>query len=265
VGTALNKFGEYMSQPGQETDPSGEFPGVTPPSMQQGIIHALRSIGGGKYAAPALRALTDYAQTMSPAGGDVKILPGPNGTSIVTDAMGKGIHIIPKEDTSDQTLSTTFDEDPITGARFASRGKVLASSGYNPKAAAGVQPVLVHDQNGRAIGFNQTDLRGHTVYHPTQAFDPAKDSENNIIPGWYSDGKRMYDTRALLEKQLGVQPGTNAPAAARPAAKPAAKPAAAPSGKIIVQRMEGKTMKQYKLPKEQKADAIKAGYTVVSE
>lgn len=111
-----------------------------------------------------------------------------------------------------------FTEDPVSGFRFATKGKIVQPSGVNPGKAAGVQMIPQHDEEGNLLGFSQVDARGHAIFRPAKGgatMKQATDENDNPIPGFYVDGEgKVHDTRSMIEKNFSGKSSnaTNPPA-----------------------------------------------------
>jgi hypothetical protein len=125
----------------------------------------------------------------------------------------------------EESTTPTFTEDPVSGFRFVTKGKIVQPSGVNPKMAqAAAAPVPQHDEAGNLIGWSQTDLRGHSSFKTFKGgakLAPAVDDQDNPIPGFYMtpEGK-VVDSRTAIQKMTGTAP--------TPAAAPKSKGALAP-------------------------------------
>lgn len=109
---------------------------------------------------------------------------------------------------SEGSLSPSYTEDPVTGARNITFGKQLQSTGYNPaKVPQGLQ--VQHDPDtGKAVGFSFTDPRtGRASFHnapPGVDLTPAMTPDGQPIPGAYVDGAgKVHDFRTTIQKLSG--------------------------------------------------------------
>jgi len=78
--------------------------------------------------------------------------------------------------------TVNFTQDPVTGNRFATRGKTMMGSGVDPTIAARAMSngaVPMQDGSGNVIGYNVPTGGGKFTYHPTKDLTP--DQRQNLI------------------------------------------------------------------------------------
>nr|WP_294577615.1 hypothetical protein [uncultured Rhodopila sp.] len=209
VGRAVNA---YAGAP-QVPDGNG---GMRDPTPDERFQSALKTPGLAGRAVPKLMdSLTRYQQML--AGQDAPVVskdtPYP-GVSIISTKSGRGgVHVVtdPSLDNDpDSGLSTDFSEDPVTGARFATRGKMMTPSGFNP-AKAVPQFTAQHDENGNLVGWSNTDARGHSTFTPYKGtgLKTATDDSGNPIPNVYVTPQgQVKDLRTVMQKS-GLGNGAN--------------------------------------------------------
>lgn len=126
-----------------------------------------------------------------------------------------GFTVVPKADGSWEMMrspdagtpeANSFVEDPVTGARFLTRGKQVLPSGENP--ALGGQAQEVTDETGNVVGHT-VRAGNRTVFQPLKgAVDgqlrPVKDANGNILKGFGMDSTgKIHDFRTTMEKTSG--------------------------------------------------------------
>jgi hypothetical protein len=128
----------------------------------------------------------------------------PTATTKLLDSINKSAALEAKQAPGADDLAVKFTEDPMTGRRFASLGKVLQESGINPAKA---QPQLLpqHDpETGELVGFSSVDAKGHSTFHPYKgpSLTPMIDPDTHQkMPGRYWDQKGTpHDFRDQFQK-----------------------------------------------------------------
>jgi hypothetical protein len=153
------------------------------------------------------------------AGQDAPVVTKDNpypGVSLISTRSGRGgVHVVTDPNLGndpDGALTTDFQEDPVTGARFASRGKMMVPSGFNPAKAA-PQFTPQHDDDGNLVGWSNTDARGHSTFTPYKGggLKAATDDSGNPIPNVYVTPQgQVKDLRTVMQKSgLGGAGGAN--------------------------------------------------------
>jgi hypothetical protein len=177
----------------------------------------------GRAVPRLIDSLTKYGQATednSPV-----VTPGPYpGVSIVGSRSGRGgVHVVTDPNAGPEGQSTPiYTEDPVSGTRFMTYGKVAQPSGVNP-AKAQLQPIPMHDEDGNLMGWSLMDSRGRgqfTPYHGPGLKPAINTSTGEDIPGVYVDSKgNPVDYRTEMQKAYGNRAATGAPSGGGPGAK----------------------------------------------
>ena len=224
-GEWMRRIGQLGTPPEQVPAPlsNEEFDRRTAPLTGQSIIRAAgeaNHIPDLQHIAPLLRALTP-----EPAGlplGSVFEVPG-GGRLIGT---GGAPHFVAPGD-SPSDLSNTFEEDPLTGQRFLTRGKQVLPSGINPERNR--EPVPQFDENGILLG-HVIHTGGRTgVFQRAQLPDTLTAAQRlNALNGQYRalvsiptpENKKLADDVHKEIQKLMTKPSATPSAPAASTARP---------------------------------------------
>ena len=120
-----------------------------------------------------------------------------------------------------------FGEDPVSGNRYATYGKSVMASGFDPAmATANTWLVPQHNDDGELVGWTQADRRGNSHWIPNKSGSPvlrqAVTPEGAPLNGQYVDSNgKPHDLRTAMEKTIGPTVGAAAkPGAAKPGKTP---------------------------------------------
>jgi hypothetical protein len=234
--------------------PTGEGDNMRPANADERMAFMVQNTPGlgGRHMPEIIKSLAGYEQMGqdSADGGGPAVKEIYPGVSYITSRSGRGGgHVVtdPNAGTSQEDLLPGSYEDPVTGARFAYRGKSFQPAGFNPTVAgAGAQLIPQHDEDGKVVGWSQVDARGRATWVANRSaatFTQAQDQNGQPINGMYVDSQgKAHDTRTVMDK-LMTAPGAN-------------------GGSKSAERVtvRDKAGKQFTVPSAQLKEAIKQGY-----
>jgi hypothetical protein len=149
--------------------------------------------------------------------------PGMSGRILpkVVDSLAKWQQATATPDNGDGTNgpSTTFDEDPVTGARFAGRGKLLLPSGYDSNVVQASGPMT--DPSGKFLWSKDKWVSLKEQGYPEGSSIKTVNGVNVIVD---PTGKRILHTLGTASPTQALAgilgDNTNAPAATTPSKGP---------------------------------------------
>lgn len=168
--------------------------------------------GEGQTAAPGERLRYALSQVPGDAGG--RVLPK------AMDSITRYEHMLnPK---AGEDMTSGFEEDPVTGARFYHRGKTSMSSGFNPEVTKQQEPEAHFDDDGRLTGFSTWDSKKGWVFKAAKdtGLKRATLQDGSTVPGFVMTGDgKLHDVRSAMEKAMGASAGPTAEPMALPKKK----------------------------------------------
>lgn len=198
----LGQFAQYMNeQMNNSAGPTGTTPTWPPPGgADWGAL--LNGQGPQGYPSQAAGTTTGNTSSNPPTMGQMALRALAR-VQAVNPRIGAAItkDVLPMVfQNSDDGGAVTFAEDPATGNRFASKGKVILPSGINPTKAMSGGTVPLTDTDGNVIGYNVPTGKG--AFKPIMTTYLTENQKQVLI------GQHMKDQDELLG-QLPLA-GTNA-------------------------------------------------------